>query len=515
MKNPACLIIMDGFGLAPASESNAISLANTPSLDKYFSEHTMVQLDASGEAVGLPAGQMGNSEVGHLNIGAGRIVYQELTRINKSCQTGEILQNEVLIEACKNVNENNGVLHLMGLISDGGVHSSLEHLYSLLDLAIEQKVKRVFVHCFMDGRDVPPTSGVEYIKQLEEKIAIKNAQCVAEQKNTAIQIASIQGRYYVMDRDNRWDRVEKGYDCIVKASPCEESLTAARVCEKSYSVDVTDEFIVPTALNTRGMKDGDSVIFFNFRPDRARQITRALTVDGFDGFDVSDKPNLYYVCMCEYDASFTCPIAFPKQFPENVLADVLADEGLVQYHTAETEKYAHVTFFLNGGIEAPKKNEIRKLIDSPKVATYDLQPEMSAPQVSSTLAKAIEDDTANVYIVNFANCDMVGHTGVLDAAVKAVEAVDKSVAEVVDAIKAKGGSVLITADHGNADCMKDLQGKPVTKHTTNPVPFVFLDFTGEDRELNGSNGALCDIAPTLLDLINVQAPSEMTGKSLL
>lgn len=512
---PVCLIIMDGFGLAEAGPGNAISQANTPNLDKIFAENKVAKLQASCEAVGLPAGQMGNSEVGHLNIGAGRVVYQELTRINKAVESGDIFNNEVLLEACKNAKKNNGVLHLMGLISDGGVHSSIEHLFALLEMAIKNAVPKVFVHCFMDGRDVPPTSGVNYIKQLEDKIAIKNAECVASGIATSIQIASIQGRYYVMDRDNRWDRVQKGYDCIVNAQPCEPTLTAARVCEKSYAVDVTDEFIIPTALNSRGMKDGDSVIFFNFRPDRARQITRALTVDGFDGFDVSDKPKLYYVCMCEYDATFTAPIAFPKEFPQNVLADVLADAGLVQYHTAETEKYAHVTFFLNGGVEAPKKNEIRKLIDSPKVATYDLQPEMSGPEVTSTLCDAIGEDTADVYIVNFANCDMVGHTGVLPAAIKAVEAVDDGVGKVVEAIKAKGGAVFITADHGNADVMLQENGQPMTAHTTNLVPFVLMDFTGEDRQLNAETGALCDISPTILDIIGISQPAEMTGHSLI
>lgn len=506
---------MDGFGLAEAGPKNAIASAKTPNLDKIFSEHKVAKLDASGEEVGLPAGQMGNSEVGHLNIGAGRVVYQELTRINKACQDGSILNNEVLITACKHAKENNGALHLMGLISDGGVHSSLEHLFALFDLAIKEEVPHVFVHCFMDGRDVPPTSGVEYIGQLEDKIAIKNAQCVADGKKTSIAIASIQGRYYVMDRDKRWDRVQKGYDAIVKAQPCEETLSAARVCEKSYSVDVTDEFIVPTALINRGMKDGDSVVFFNFRPDRARQITHALTDADFSDFDITGRPKVHYVCLTEYDEKFTLPIAFPKEIPSNVLADVLADEGLVQYHTAETEKYAHVTFFLNGGVEEPKKNEIRKLIDSPKVATYDLQPEMSAPEVASTLSDAIAKDTADVYIVNFANCDMVGHTGVFDAAVKAVEAVDAGVGEVVRAIEAKGGAVLITADHGNADCMIQDNGEPMTAHTTAKVPFVLLDFTGQNRELTSDTGALCDIAPTLLSLIDIKSPSEFTGNSLL
>ena len=515
MSKPTCLIIMDGFGLADASPSNAIAAAKTPNLDKFFSEYKMCKLAASGEAVGLPAGQMGNSEVGHLNIGAGRVVYQELTRINKACEDKSILKNEVLLKACSEAKKNNGALHLMGLISDGGVHSSLEHLYALFDLAIEQEVPQVFVHCFMDGRDVPPTSGVDYIKDLEEHILSCNAKCVSAGKCTSIVIASIQGRYYVMDRDKRWDRVEKGYDAIVKAQPLCEGKTAVDVCEESYKNDVTDEFIIPTSLVSRGMKDGDSVVFFNFRPDRARQITHALTDADFADFDISGRPKVHYVCLTEYDETFDLPVAFPKEFPQNVLADVLADKGLVQYHTAETEKYAHVTFFLNGGIEAPKKNELRKLINSPKVATYDLQPEMSAGEVTSTLCDSIEKDTADVYIINFANCDMVGHTGVFEAAVKAVEAVDEGVGKIVSAIEKKAGCVLITADHGNADCMVQDNGEPMTAHTTAPVPFVLLDFTGANRELSSTEGALCDIAPTLLNLIDIETPSEMTGKSLL
>lgn len=508
---PAALIIMDGFGIAEPSPTNAISVAKTPNLDKIFSDNVTTQLQASGEYVGLPDGQMGNSEVGHLNIGAGRIVYQELTRINKACESGDINKNEVLLKACKNARENKGVLHFMGLLSDGGVHSNNKHLYALLDLAIKEEVPTVFVHCFMDGRDVPPKSGIDYVRQLEEEITIRNAKCT----KTSIQIASVQGRYYVMDRDNRWDRVERGYDCIVKASPCDGAITAAEAMQKSYDDDKTDEFVEPIALNSRGMKSGDSVVFFNFRPDRAREITRALTVDGFDGFDVSDKPDLYYACMTEYDATFTCPVCFPKEFPENVLADVLADAGLTQYHTAETEKYAHVTFFLNGGVEAEKKNEERKLISSPKVATYDLQPEMSEPEVTDSLVEAIGRDEADTYIVNFANCDMVGHTGVLEAAIKAVEAVDDGVGKVVNAMKDKKGAVLITADHGNADKMVAEDGSPHTAHTTNPVPFVLVDFSGKGRQLKKETGALCDIAPTFLELIGIDVPKEMTGKSLL
>ena len=508
LKLPACLIIMDGYGLDAPSEANAISLASKPNLDDVFATWSHTQLEASGEAVGLPKGQMGNSEVGHLNIGAGRIVYQELTRINRACEDGSIATNPVINEAFDRVRENQGVLHFMGLVSPGGVHSSSAHLYALVKAAKLAGVARVFVHCFMDGRDVPPTSGIDYIDELEEVLA------QLSDDTFDARIASIAGRYYAMDRDNRWEREERAWNALVGATPL-SSDSPHTVMEKSYANDVTDEFVVPVSLNDRGVVDGDSVVFFNFRPDRARQITRAFVDDDFSGFDRKRAPRVFFVCLTEYDATINAPVAFPKEFPENVLADVIAQAGLRQYHIAETEKYAHVTFFLNGGREEPKAGEQRKLIASPKVATYDLQPEMSAYEVAHALAGAIDGDAADLYIVNFANCDMVGHTGVIDAAVKAVEAVDKSVGEVLEALKRKGGIALLTADHGNADCMRTPQGTPHTAHTTQPVPLALIDYSGSNMALDGSQGALCDIAPTLLDMMGIAAPAEMTGRSLL
>ena len=478
---PACLIIMDGFGLAEAGPGNAISLARTPRLDALFAERPWTKLQASEEAVGLPEGQMGNSEVGHLNIGAGRVVYQELTRINRACRTGELESNPVIASAFEAAAKPGAVLHLMGLLSDGGVHSSNEHLYALIEAAAKAGVRAIRVHCFLDGRDVPPASGAGYVAQLLDVLGRVNN---ASDGAVDARIGSIEGRYYAMDRDNRWERVEQAYNTVALGENLVAEDAVAAV-ESSYAQGVTDEFVVPVALDGRGMRDGDAVIFFNFRPDRARELTRAL-VD-----------------------------AFAKEFPEDVLADVLASAGLSQYHIAETEKYAHVTFFLNGGREEPKAGEQRVLVPSPKVATYDMQPSMSQPEVAATLAVAIENDEADVYIVNFANCDMVGHTGSIPAAVEAVEAVDAGVGAVVDAIVAKGGVAFVTADHGNADKMLAADGSPHTAHTTALVPFVLVDATGEGRTLSPETGALCDIAPTLLEAIGVEKPSAMTGRSLL
>lgn len=505
---PACLIIMDGFGIAEAGPGNAISLANTPNLDAIFDRFSTTQLEASGEAVGLPRGQMGNSEVGHLNIGAGRVVYQELTRINHACEDGSIAKNEVINAAFDNAREEGRALHFMGLVSDGGVHSSNEHLYALVRAAKEHGVPQVLVHCFMDGRDVPPKSGEGYIAQLQNVLDDLN------DETFEARIASVSGRYYAMDRDNRWERVELAYNAIAHAAPMFQG-TAAQAMEASYKDDVTDEFVVPISLVDRGVKEGDSVVFFNFRPDRARQITRAFIQDDFDGFDRGEHPHVSFVCFTEYDADFDAPVAFKKEFPQNVLADVLSSAGLRQYHIAETEKYAHVTFFLNGGIEQPKTGEERELIASPKVATYDLQPEMSEPAVADALAKAIDADEADVYIVNFANCDMVGHTGVIPAAVAAVEAVDAGVGKVLAALERKGGIALLTADHGNADKMIADDGAPFTAHTTAPVPLALIDYSGRDMKLDGSKGALCDLAPTLLSMIGLDVPAEMTGRDLL
>ena len=505
---PALLVIMDGFGIAEPGPGNAISLAERPCLDHLAATCPHTRLQASGEAVGLPAGQMGNSEVGHLNIGAGRVVYQELTRINRACEDGSLAANPVLNEAFAAAAAPGCALHLMGLLSDGGVHSSNAHLYALLRAAKAAGVSHIVVHCFMDGRDVPPKSGAGYVEELLGAIeGIADDSC-------SIEVGSIEGRYYAMDRDNRWEREERAWKAIVEASPCTDR-APVQVMEDSYADGVTDEFVVPVALSDRGVQDGDAVVFFNFRPDRARQLTRAFVCDDFDGFERSRRPQVSFVCLTEYDPEIPAPVAFAKEFPEQVLADVLADAGLRQYHIAETEKYAHVTFFLNGGREEPKAGEKRTLIPSPKVATYDLQPEMSEPEVASTLAAAIDADEADVYIVNFANPDMVGHTGVIPAAVKAIEAVDSGVSQLLAALKRKGGLAFVTADHGNADKMIDDDGSPHTAHTTAPVPFIFVDYADTGRTLDGSEGALCDIAPTLLDAIGIAQPEPMTGRSLL
>ena len=503
---PVCLVIMDGLGLAPAGPGNAISLAHTPFLDKLFAGEC-TRLQASGEAVGLPEGQMGNSEVGHLNIGAGRVVHQELTRINRACRTGSIDENEV-INACLDVSRASGcALHVMGLLSDGGVHSSNEHLFAILEHAVSRGLEDIRVHCFLDGRDVPPSSGEGYVAELEQLIVSKGWE-------SKVRIASVSGRYYAMDRDKRWDRVQKAWEAIVRATPSVDC-GACDVVADSYAEGVTDEFVVPRALDSRGVRDGDGVIFFNFRPDRARELTRAFVDPAFDGFERPVFPQVNFVCLTEYDPDIPAPVAFPKEFPDNVLADVLAARGLRQYHIAETEKYAHVTFFLNGGREEPKSGEERQLVASPKVATYDLQPEMSEPEVARDLAQAIAAAAADVYIVNFANCDMVGHTGVIPAAVAAVEAVDAGVEQVLSAVKRAGGVAFVTADHGNADKMLAEDGSPHTAHTTAPVPFALADFSGRGLRLSGEEGALCDIAPTMLAAMGVDIPPEMTGKSLL
>ena len=512
LRLPACLIIMDGFGLAEAGEGNAISLASTPVLDKLFAERPWVKLQASGEAVGLPEGQMGNSEVGHLNIGAGRVVFQELTRINRACRDGSILTNPVIQNAFEVAKKPEAALHLMGLLSDGGVHSSNEHLYALLKAARDAGVAHIMVHCFMDGRDVPPSSGAGYVEELVR--VIDELGCATGDAGCLIEVASIEGRYYAMDRDNRWERVSRAYATMVDAEN-RQSVSPVQAMRNSYEAGVTDEFVEPVALSDRGMRDGDAVVFFNFRPDRAREITRALTDADFAGFERKRVPRISFVCLTEYDPDINAPVAFAKEFPESVLADVLADAGLRQYHIAETEKYAHVTFFLNGGREEGKAGEQRKLIASPKVSTYDLQPEMSEPEVADALASAIRNDEADVYIVNFANCDMVGHTGVIPAAVAAVEAVDAGVGKVLAALGEKGGVALVTADHGNADKMLAEDGSPHTAHTTAPVPLILVDESEAGCRLAQTEGCLADIAPTLLQMMGLEAPKEMTGRSLL
>lgn len=507
LKLPAALIIMDGFGLGSPGPHNAIDQAHTPCLDKLFAERPHIAIQASGEHVGLPDGQMGNSEVGHLNIGAGRIVYQELTRINAACREGSISSNSVLLQALEHAKQPDSVLHFMGLVSDGGVHSSNTHLYALLRLAAESGVPRVHIHCFLDGRDVAPSSGAGYV---EELASVVNECCA---KGCDMRIASIEGRYYAMDRDNRWERVEQAYRAIACCEPRAE-LDPVEFVQASYDKGVTDEFVVPASLVDRGIEDQDAVVFFNFRPDRARELTHCFC--DRELFEGLDPVRPHFVCLTEYDPTIPAQVAFPKSFPDNVLADVLSSAGLRQYHIAETEKYAHVTFFLNGGLEDEKAGEKRVLIPSPKVATYDLQPEMSEPEVAETLANAIDADEADVYIVNFANCDMVGHTGVLPAAIQAVEAVDAGVGQVLAAIERKGGVALVTADHGNADIMIAENGQPHTAHTINPVPLVMVDYSDSGLSIRqDAEGALCNLSPTLLSMIGLDIPQEMEAESLL
>ena len=499
---PALLVIMDGFGEAAASPGNAIEMADTPNLDRLFAEFPNTALDASGLAVGLPEGQMGNSEVGHLNIGAGRVVYQELTRINLAVADGSLATNPVLDAAIDAAIADGGAVHLMGLLSDGGVHSHRDHLYALVRVAAARGAQRVWIHAFLDGRDVPPKSGLGFVEDAEREFALLGAG----------RIATVMGRYYAMDRDNRWDRVELAWRAMVlgEGAPADSAPSAVAA---SYERGVTDEFVVPAVCAPARIEDGDVVIFFNFRPDRAREITRALVDPSFEAFERPVEPKMHFVCLTEYDPTIPAPVAFPKEFPRHVLADVLAEHGLRQLHIAETEKYAHVTFFFNGGAEEPKKGETRVLVPSPKIATYDLQPEMSEPEVASRLAEAIENAAADVYIVNFANCDMVGHTGDMQAAVHAVEAVDAGVGAVVGAVRARGGVALITADHGNAESMVDSDGStPFTAHTLSKVPLIVV--ADGVRSLD-TGGILADVAPTLLDLIGIDVPTEWTGRSLL
>ena len=504
MKKPLALIILDGFGNNPSDYGNAIHAAKTPNLDKLFETCPHTLIGASGMDVGLPDGQMGNSEVGHTNIGAGRVVYQELTRITKSISDGDFFQNEALCGAVENCKKNGSALHLMGLLSDGGVHSHNKHLYGLLELAKRAGLEKVYVHCFMDGRDVPPSSGKEYVEEL-----------MAKMKEIGVgKIASVMGRYYAMDRDNRWERVEKAYAAMVYG---EGETAECPVCamEKSYAADVTDEFVVPVVCDKDGcIRENDSVIFFNFRPDRAREITRTLVDPDFAGFERRNGffP-LYFVCMTQYDAAMpNVHVAFKPQSLANTFGQYISDHGLTQLRIAETEKYAHVTFFFNGGVEAPCKNEDRALIASPKVATYDLKPEMSAYEVTDELLARLDSGKYDVVILNFANCDMVGHTGVFEAAVSAVEAVDACLGKVVDKILSMGGRALITADHGNADQMYEPDGSPFTAHTTNPVPLLLV---GDGTHTLKEGGRLADLAPTMLEMLGLPQPAEMDGKSLL
>ncbi|MBI5485074.1 MAG: 2,3-bisphosphoglycerate-independent phosphoglycerate mutase [Deltaproteobacteria bacterium] len=505
MKKPLLLMILDGWGINPNPAHNAVALAKTPNLTRLLSEYPHTQLRCSGMAVGLPEGQMGNSEVGHLNIGAGRVVYQELTRVTKSILDGDFFSNPTLLECIARVKASGGRLHLAGLLSDGGVHSHNTHLYALLELARREGLTDVFVHCLLDGRDTPPQSGAEYLAQLETEIA----------RIGTGKIATVMGRYYAMDRDNRWERVEQAYNAIV-CGEGELRASAKEAIEQSYAVGVNDEFMLPVVVAENAtVRDGDGFIFFNFRSDRAREITRAIALDDFSGFERHCWPKLAdYVCLTEYDATFGLSIAFGSSELTNILGGVLADSGLKQLRIAETEKYAHVTFFFNGGVETPFPGEDRALIPSPKeVATYDLKPEMSAWLVTDELLKRLDQDLYDVVILNFANCDMVGHTGVEAAAIKAVEAVDACAGRVVARVRELGGAVLITADHGNAEQMQDENGEPFTAHTTNPVWLILVDDIRKETALR-AGGRLADIAPTMLKMLGLEQPKEMSGESL-
>lgn len=509
MKKPTMLMILDGYGCNPNSYGNAIAAAHKPNIDKLFSTYPNTTLGASGLDVGLPEGQMGNSEVGHLNIGAGRVVYQELTRISKSITDGDFFENKGFLAAIDNVKANDSALHIMGLLSDGGVHSHMTHLYALIDLAREKELKKVYVHAFLDGRDVPPKSAGNFIRDLEKYMA---------EKHTG-QIATVCGRYYAMDRDNRFERVQQAYDALALGAG-ELAANALEGLQSAYEQELTDEFVKPIVITNEfgkplaSVEERDSIIMYNFRPDRAREITRCFVDSGFSGFE-RDKTydHLCYVCMTQYDAAMPNVIlAYPPEHLNNTLGQYLSSQGLTQLRIAETEKYAHVTFFFNGGVETPNENEERILIPSPKVATYDLQPQMSAVEVTEAVLHAIAQEKYDVIILNFANPDMVGHTGVFDAAVKAVEALDQCVPQIFEAIKLKDGQILMTADHGNCDCMLDEDGNVVTAHSLNRVPFLI----SSDKPLAlRQDGVLADIAPTMLDLMELPQPAEMTGKTLL
>ncbi|MBQ6946572.1 MAG: 2,3-bisphosphoglycerate-independent phosphoglycerate mutase [Clostridia bacterium] len=509
MKKPLLLCIMDGYGKNCEKYGNAIAAAKTPVMDKLMAQCPTTYIGASGMDVGLPDGQMGNSEVGHTNIGAGRVVYQELTRITKSIADGDFFENEALVGAIENAIAKDGALHIMGLLSDGGVHSHNTHLYAIVELAKKMGLGKVYLHCFLDGRDVPPASGADFVAEAKAKM----------EEIGVGKIATVMGRYYAMDRDNRWERVSKAYAAMVYGEGIQNTDPVAAVKASYETIDeegkaLTDEFVLPTVCaENAGVADGDSIVFYNFRPDRAREITRTFVDPDFDGFvRQGGKKDVYFVCMTQYDATMpNVHVAFRPQTLENTLGEYLAKQGLTQLRIAETEKYAHVTFFFNGGVEKVSEGEDRELIASPKVATYDLKPEMSAPEVADRAVEKILSGKYDVIILNFANCDMVGHTGIFDAAVEAVETVDACVGKVVAAVEKMGGKTLITADHGNADCMMEKDGSPFTAHTTNLVPFVVV---GEDCTLR-EGGKLCDIAPTMLKLLGLPQPAEMTGQSII
>lgn len=506
-KKPTMLVILDGFGITDKVDGNAILAANKPNYDKYFNNYPHTLIGASGMDVGLPEGQMGNSEVGHMNFGAGRIVYQSLTRVTKSIMDGDFFENKALVKAYDNVKENNSTLHLMGLLSPGGVHSHTEHLKGLIKMAEKKGVKEVYIHAFLDGRDVAPSSALEYIEEIENFT-----------KEVSVgKIASVSGRYYAMDRDNRWERVELAYNAMALGKG-EFAASAKEAVEKSYHDNKTDEFVLPTVIVEDGkplatFKNKDSVIFFNFRPDRAREITRAINDKVFDGFK-RETLDLVFVTMTQYDSTLEgVDVAFAPESLTNTFGEYIASKGLKQLRIAETEKYAHVTFFFNGGVEEANEGEDRALIPSPKVATYDLKPEMSANEVTEELLKRIDEDKYDVIICNYANPDMVGHTGVFEAAKQAVEAVDACLGKVVDKVLEKGGSAFITADHGNAEQMIDYSnGKAMTAHTIDPVPLIYV---AADAKPLRDGGVLADVAPTMLEVMGLEKPAEITGKSLI
>lgn len=511
MAKRVLLCIMDGWGISTGSEKyDATKLAHPVNVPRLEAEEKFIKIKADGENVGLPHGQMGNSEVGHLNLGAGRIVYQDLSKINNAIKDGTFFKNERFLNAIEHAKKHNSALHIYGLVSTGGVHSSLDHLLALIKMAADAGLTKVYVHAFLDGRDTPPASACEYLQVVEDEL----------KKFNLPPIATVIGRYYIMDRDNRWDRVEKGYNALLLGEG-EHASSAIEGVKASYEKGETDEFVLPTVIggeegvSESRIHDNDSIIFFNYRPDRAREITKAINFADFDGFDRKKVlKNILYTTMTSYEATFTFPVAFPKEKLVNILGDVLEANGINQFRTAETEKYAHVTFFFNGGIDEPQPHETRVLVASPKVATYDLQPEMSAPEVCDNVLKAIDNPEYQFILVNFANPDMVGHTGVIEAATKACKVVDECVGKIADACKKHDIVMLLTADHGNSETMVDEStGKPQTAHTTNEVPFVLIN-APQGTELR-ETGALCDVAPTVLQLFGIEQPKEMTGKSLI